>query len=208
MPTSPQCHNSHSWVSFTRPTQPGVTCAVRPLQEVVNSGIQSIVLRVGATNVDDSLAAQSAIALGRQGSKPSGATITKSQVPIPAPCSHASMPTAFLHHMPEHRLSNSMIRLLLDKFTCEGKFLSDLHIVTLTSSFTVLAPSGYLHNMYLHCPLRLRKWWRKHCNRQTLTWPSRLGRSEMPSQETSLSSWPRYTLSSPHAPPVATSRLP
>ena len=66
-----------------------VTDAVLPVQEVVNSGFQSIVLRVGATNVDDSLAAQSAIALGRQGSKPSGATITKSQVLVPAPCSHA-----------------------------------------------------------------------------------------------------------------------
>ena len=115
MPTSPQCHSSHSWLSLTRPTQPGVTRAALRSQEVVNSGIQSIVLRVGATNVDDSLAAQSAIALGRQGSKPSGATITKSQVLVPAPCSHASMPTAckdalIRHHMPEHWLSGSVIK--------------------------------------------------------------------------------------------------
>ena len=114
MPASPQCHRSHSWLSFTRPTQPGVTHAALRLQEVVNSGIQSIVLRVGATNVDDSLAAQSAIALGRQGSKPSGAIITKSQVPVPAPCSHALLLTACIyaficHHMLEHLLLHSLV---------------------------------------------------------------------------------------------------
>ena len=118
-----------------------VTSAVlRPLQEVVNSGIQSIVLRVGATGVDDSLAAQSAIALGRQGSKPSGATITKSQVLNSAPCSHAPVPSACVdaficQHVPEHQLSRSVIRLPLNIMHVKGPFsmTGDLYIVTFTS---------------------------------------------------------------------------
>ena len=108
------------------------------LQEVVNSGIQSIVLRVGATNVDDSLAAQSAIALGRQGSKPSGATITKSQVPVPAPCSHASTANC-MHiclHLPPH--ARALVVKLhdqasLDMMHVKGIFsaIGDLYIVTI-----------------------------------------------------------------------------
>ena len=50
------------------------------MQEVVNSGIQCVVLRTGTTNVDESSAVQSGVSLGIQGSKPSNASISKSQV--------------------------------------------------------------------------------------------------------------------------------
>ncbi|CAL5223303.1 g5794 [Coccomyxa viridis] len=49
-------------------------------EEVVNSGIQCVVLRTGTTNVDESSAVQSGVSLGIQGSKPSNASISKSQV--------------------------------------------------------------------------------------------------------------------------------
>lgn len=50
------------------------------LQAALDSGIQCVILRVGATNMEESMAAQSAISLGPQGSKPANATISKSQV--------------------------------------------------------------------------------------------------------------------------------
>ena len=51
------------------------------LQEVVNSGLSCIVLRVGKTEgVDESLGSESAVVLGAQQSLPSQSVITKSQV--------------------------------------------------------------------------------------------------------------------------------
>lgn len=61
-----------------RSTAKSRTVAPSP-QEVVNSGIPSVILRVGATNLEEGAAAQSAISLGPQGSKPSNASISKSQ---------------------------------------------------------------------------------------------------------------------------------
>lgn len=55
------------------------------MQEVVNSGIQCVVLRTGTTNVDESSAVQSGVSLGIQGSKPSNASISKSQVHVTFP---------------------------------------------------------------------------------------------------------------------------
>lgn len=51
------------------------------VQEVVNSGLSCIVLRVGKTEgVDDSLGSESGVVLGAQQSLPSQSVITKSQV--------------------------------------------------------------------------------------------------------------------------------
>lgn len=54
---------------------------VMGVQEVVNSGLSCIVLRVGKTEgVDESLGSESAVVLGAQQSLPSQSVITKSQV--------------------------------------------------------------------------------------------------------------------------------
>ena len=61
---------------------PAGVLRLHAMQEVVNSGIQCVVLRTGTTNVDESSAVQSGVSLGIQGSKPSNASISKSQVPF------------------------------------------------------------------------------------------------------------------------------
>jgi len=95
------------------------------MQDVVNSGIQCVVLRTGATNVEESSAAQSGISLGIQGSKPSNATISKSQV-LGGPCTLSC-----------HVTASALPAMILQDALLQEKFLD--HTPSLGDAATVFA---------------------------------------------------------------------